>query len=58
MLGSCKVTEQDLEHSTVVCIEGQMASAGFFQGLKIVNIVPHGSVLEENGCTLDHLILV
>jgi hypothetical protein len=43
------VIEQDLEHSTVVCVEGQMAIAGFFQGLKIVEIVPVGSVLVENG---------
>jgi hypothetical protein len=52
------VIEQDLEHITVVCIDGQMAIAGFFQGLKIVEIVPLGSVLGENGRTLDHLILV
>ncbi len=52
------VTEHDMEHGTVVCIEGQMAGAGVFQGLKIVEIVPLGSVLGEDGCTLDHLILV
>ncbi len=52
------VTEQDMEHSTVVCVEGQMANTVFFQGLKIVEIVPLGSVLGEDGCTLDHLILV